>query len=571
MGLMLFPVSKNSILTSCFGVAWEQVIFVHVWMGQALLLVIFAHMISWWTVYGEQDTLPGDIMQVPMFFPMNAHDPSVDFYEPCAYDDKKCFQDYQKAQDNQPNGDNYTVQLATLTYWCTLVCTGVFAQNWVRRANYELFYYLHHVYLALFVVTLLHASSAWYYLTGGLALWFFDRCLRALKRSRAWTVARLEPVPGDCDTTALQLAPGERLGDDWLTRPLCRNIIDDSFRFSCGQYLYLNIPCLAPSEWHPFTISSAPSDGKVTCHIKMAPAGRGTFTGKLLSLAEAAEEERRLGASGMTALDNKNNENVRLGLTLGGLGGAGVAVNVDGPYGEWLDSGTFDSLLLVAGGIGVTPIHSIFRELKFQMARGRCRHVRKVHLVWTVQRRSFIAPFAATIYDAQADDLGGRLVTSVYCDADPGVPRGEEGVYAFRDYPQTAQTTQQEQQQGGKFEDHDAYDEKFRRHHNQGSDGVEAAAAAAANNGGSGGSKDPAASSSSPTKEVRVLGGRADVAALVAALRRDDEAAAAAAAARQRPHLGPHVFVCGPPGLAAAADLACLKHSVSFHKEVFAF
>ena len=37
-----------------------------------------------------------------------------------------------------------------------------------------------------------------------------------------------------------------------------------------------------------------------------------------------------------------------------------MAVNVDGPYGEWLDSGTFDSLLLVAGGIGVTPIHSIF-------------------------------------------------------------------------------------------------------------------------------------------------------------------------------------------------------------------
>ena len=32
-----------------------------------------------------------------------------------------------------------------------------------------------------------------------------------------------------------------------------------------------------------------------------------------------------------------------------------------------------------------------------------------------------------------------------------------------------------------------------------------------------------------------------------------------------------HVFVCGPPGLAAAADAACLAHGVSFHKEVFAF
>lgn len=35
--------------------------------------------------------------------------------------------------------------------------------------------------------------------------------------------------------------------------------------------------------------------------------------------------------------------------------------------------------------------------------------------------------------------------------------------------------------------------------------------------------------------------------------------------------LRPHVFVCGPPGLAAMADLACLKNGISFHKEVFAF
>jgi hypothetical protein len=32
-----------------------------------------------------------------------------------------------------------------------------------------------------------------------------------------------------------------------------------------------------------------------------------------------------------------------------------------------------------------------------------------------------------------------------------------------------------------------------------------------------------------------------------------------------------HVFVCGPPGLAATADLACLQNGLSFHKEVFAF
>jgi hypothetical protein len=30
-----------------------------------------------------------------------------------------------------------------------------------RRANYELFYYLHHVFLAVIVTALLHAASSW--------------------------------------------------------------------------------------------------------------------------------------------------------------------------------------------------------------------------------------------------------------------------------------------------------------------------------------------------------------------------------------------------------------------------
>ena len=33
MGLMLLPVAKNSVFTACFGIAWEQVIFVHVFLG----------------------------------------------------------------------------------------------------------------------------------------------------------------------------------------------------------------------------------------------------------------------------------------------------------------------------------------------------------------------------------------------------------------------------------------------------------------------------------------------------------------------------------------------------------
>ena len=58
------PFSKNSILTSCFGIAWEQVIFIHVLLGEALLLIIASHMGAWWIVYHIQNSFPSDILQV---------------------------------------------------------------------------------------------------------------------------------------------------------------------------------------------------------------------------------------------------------------------------------------------------------------------------------------------------------------------------------------------------------------------------------------------------------------------------------------------------------------------------
>jgi predicted ferric reductase len=124
-GLLILPVTRNSVWSLVFGVSWESIISFHQYMGWLLLLVIFMHMLLWWGVYVQQDTFPHDIFAVPMEY----------------------------------HSDNFTVPLAVIGFIVLLICMGALAQEWVRRANYELFYWAHHFAAVFFLIMLWHAVS----------------------------------------------------------------------------------------------------------------------------------------------------------------------------------------------------------------------------------------------------------------------------------------------------------------------------------------------------------------------------------------------------------------------------
>lgn len=140
-------------------------------------------------------------------------------------------------------------------------------------------------------------------------------------------------------------------------------------RFEAGQFIFLNIPEIASLEFHPFTVSASPLDAHSTCHIK-AVESEAQFTSKLHQLA----------------LDYEG----RLGLP---------AVHVDGPYGLPLDFTAHTSLLLVGGGIGITPLHSILRTIVLLQEAGQlgaaCR-LRSVRLVWAAKDPALLAVFRDT-------------------------------------------------------------------------------------------------------------------------------------------------------------------------------
>jgi len=85
-------------------------------------------------------------------------------------------------------------------------------------------------------------------------------------------------------------------------------------------------------------------------------------------------------------------------------GGAGsLQVNVDGPYGLSLPLERYRSVLLVGGGIGVTPLHSYLRELYRRSSSSSSRemgtNLKTVRLVWTMKTAAEISLIEDTVLE----------------------------------------------------------------------------------------------------------------------------------------------------------------------------
>jgi len=226
------------------------------------------------------------------------------------------------------------------------------------------------VYL-FFFAALLHAWSHWYYMMAGLALYAFDKVTRMVHASRAVAVLHLSHAAG---VTRLEVS-ATCLG---------------AAGHAAGQYAFVQVPALGLFQWHPFTISSPPAaaagghDGErvMTFHIKSN--GLSTWTG---ALADLAATRPRL---------------------------ADLALSIDGPYGNAGHYYERDTVVLVAGGIGVTPMHAILGDLHARATApaqyGPLGAVKRVHFVWVVRETALLYTVADTLAAVLRNTCGGTFV-----------------------------------------------------------------------------------------------------------------------------------------------------------------
>jgi NADPH oxidase len=117
-----------------------------------------------------------------------------------------------------------------------------------------------------------------------------------------------------------------------------------SLRYRSGQWLWINVPKLSRMQWHPFTITSAPSDPFCSIHIRCV----GDWTNDLSKLVGITDE---VGGTATTS---------NIAFTVP----AELFIRVDGPFGAPAQLVYRETAAIVVGsGIGITPWASVLKDV----------------------------------------------------------------------------------------------------------------------------------------------------------------------------------------------------------------
>lgn len=154
--------------------------------------------------------------------------------------------------------------------------------------------------------------------------------------------------------------------------------------YKVGQYMFVNFPEISSHEWHPFSVSSAPWEPFLELHMRAL----GDHTKEILAHAKKCVEEGRQ-----------------------------TLIKSDGPYGVHdFDYRRYGTVVLVGGGVGITPVVGIMKELYGGYATGErgnipTHNITKVLCIWVVPQTAEAETFL--------DDFKAMIAAAATC---PGLP-----------------------------------------------------------------------------------------------------------------------------------------------------
>ncbi|OLL24771.1 Superoxide-generating NADPH oxidase heavy chain subunit A [Neolecta irregularis DAH-3] len=140
-----------------------------------------------------------------------------------------------------------------------------------------------------------------------------------------------------------------------------------SLTYISGQWIFLNCPAVSRFQWHPFTITSCPSDPYLSIHVRQV----GDFTKQLGSLLGV--NDKLAYYAGEQSIQGAMQNGQRL-----------PDIRIDGPFGAPAeDVSNYDISVIIGAGIGVTPWASILRNIyDHHKTRSKDLRLQRLEFIW---------------------------------------------------------------------------------------------------------------------------------------------------------------------------------------------
>ncbi|XP_059648341.1 ferric reduction oxidase 6-like isoform X2 [Cornus florida] len=308
LAFLFIPISRGSILLRLINIPFEHATRYHIWLGNFTMFILTLHGGTYMAEFIMRGELLTEILEWK--------------------------------SDRGANFAGVICYIFALLMWVTSLPP-------VRRRYFELFLYTHQLYILFFIFMALHIGDTYFSrAAAGIFLFMLDRFLRFCQSRRTVKITSATSFP--CGTVQLVLSkPG-------------------NLQYNALSFIFLRIRELSRLQWHPFSVSSSPLDGKN--HLSLLIKSVGDWTGKLRgSTMNMSGEEQQIELPFQPHSE--------------------ITASVEGPYGHespyYL---MYENLILVAGGSGISAFLAILSDIFHRIKEKKPCLTRNIVLVWAIKR-----------------------------------------------------------------------------------------------------------------------------------------------------------------------------------------
>ncbi|KAL5354035.1 hypothetical protein ACLOAV_000120 [Pseudogymnoascus australis] len=296
-----------------------------------------------------------------------------------------------------------------------LMAMAITSMEKFRRANFERFWYTHHLFVVFFLFWSIHGafcmiqpdfapfcvsigSSAigvfWQYWMYGGYIYLAERIAREIRGRHKTYISKVVQHPSNvCEI----------------------QIKKEHTKTRAGQYIFFCCPEVSLWQYHPFTLTSAPEEDYISIHIRMV----GDFT-KAVGKALGCEVDRPRGAKKDTSqVIGVNKSGPDANTVDPALRRVLPRVYIDGPFGSASeDVFKYETAVLVGAGIGVTPFASILKSIWYRMNYPQKKtRLRKVYFFWVCRDFGSFEWFRSLLLAIEAQDMDNHIEIHTYLTA----------------------------------------------------------------------------------------------------------------------------------------------------------